>query len=105
MFSPYVCYWSPLSGFPLNHLCNGAIYNSCIVPFPALLKSSGLRSDGRIDDISFWINYVSSLPIPGVIPLVYPRMIAIHDLDEKVCNLPIYAIILFFFRTLACLTS
>ncbi|XP_073317359.1 protein transport protein SEC24 C-like isoform X2 [Primulina huaijiensis] len=49
----------------------------------ALLKSSGLRSDGRIDDKSFWINYVSPLPTPLVIPLVYPRMIAIHDLNEK----------------------
>ncbi|KZV15101.1 protein transport protein Sec24-like [Dorcoceras hygrometricum] len=49
----------------------------------ALLKSSGLRSDGRIDDMSFWINYVSPLPTPLVIPLVYPRMIGIHDLDEK----------------------
>ncbi|XP_073159429.1 protein transport protein SEC24 C-like isoform X1 [Henckelia pumila] len=49
----------------------------------ALVKSSGLRSDGRIDDRSFWINYVSPLPTPLVIPLVYPRMIAIHDLDEK----------------------
>lgn len=49
----------------------------------ALLKSNGLRSDGRIDDRSFWINYVSPLPTPLVMPLVYPRMIAIHDLDEK----------------------
>ncbi|KAL8474498.1 hypothetical protein ACS0TY_031090 [Phlomoides rotata] len=49
----------------------------------ALLKSTGLRSDGRIDDRSFWINYVSPLPTPLVIPLVYPRMIAIHELDEK----------------------
>ncbi|KAG8388134.1 hypothetical protein BUALT_Bualt02G0094300 [Buddleja alternifolia] len=49
----------------------------------ALLKSTGLRSDGRIDDRSFWINYVLPLPTPLVIPLVYPRMIAIHDLDEK----------------------
>ncbi|KAK6148011.1 hypothetical protein DH2020_018923 [Rehmannia glutinosa] len=49
----------------------------------ALLKSNGLRSDGRIDDRSFWMNYVSPLPTPLVIPLVYPRMIAIHDLDEK----------------------
>ncbi|KAI3455105.1 hypothetical protein Pfo_011768 [Paulownia fortunei] len=49
----------------------------------ALLKSIGLRSDGRIDDRSFWMNYVSPLPTPLVIPLVYPRMIAIHDLDEK----------------------
>ncbi|XP_051115732.1 protein transport protein Sec24-like At4g32640 [Andrographis paniculata] len=49
----------------------------------ALLKSNGLRSDGRIDDRSFWINFVSPLPTPLVIPLVYPRMISIHDLDEK----------------------
>ncbi|KAL3835375.1 hypothetical protein ACJIZ3_010111 [Penstemon smallii] len=49
----------------------------------ALLKSNGLRSDGRLDDRSFWINHVSPLPTPLVIPLVYPRMIAIHDLEEK----------------------
>ncbi|KAK4395543.1 protein transport protein Sec24-like [Sesamum angolense] len=49
----------------------------------ALLKSNGLRTDGRIDDRSFWMNYVSPLPTPLVIPLVYPRMIAIHELDEK----------------------
>ncbi|KAG8379493.1 hypothetical protein BUALT_Bualt07G0094200 [Buddleja alternifolia] len=49
----------------------------------ALLKSNGLRSDGRIDDRSLWINSVSPLPTPLVIPLVYPRMISIHDLDEK----------------------
>ncbi|GFP98573.1 protein transport protein sec24-like cef [Phtheirospermum japonicum] len=48
----------------------------------ALLKSNGLRTDGRTDDRSFWINYVSSLRTPLVIPLVYPRMIAIHDLDN-----------------------
>ncbi|XP_052179590.1 protein transport protein Sec24-like At4g32640 [Diospyros lotus] len=49
----------------------------------ALLKSTGLRTDGRIDDRSFWINYVSSLSTPLAIPLVYPRMISIHDLDLK----------------------
>ncbi|XP_042060142.1 protein transport protein Sec24-like At4g32640 isoform X1 [Salvia splendens] len=49
----------------------------------ALLKCIGLRSDGRIDDRSIWINYVSPLPTPLVIPLVYPRMIALHDLNEK----------------------
>ncbi|EYU24483.1 hypothetical protein MIMGU_mgv1a0007221mg, partial [Erythranthe guttata] len=49
----------------------------------ALLKSTGLRSDGRIDDRSFWISNVSPLPTPSVIPLVFPRMIAIHDLDDK----------------------
>ncbi|KAL7114464.1 hypothetical protein ACP275_04G122500 [Erythranthe tilingii] len=49
----------------------------------ALLKSTGLRSDGRIDDRSFWISNVSPLPTHSVIPLVFPRMIAIHDLDDK----------------------
>ncbi|KAG6404126.1 hypothetical protein SASPL_136366 [Salvia splendens] len=49
----------------------------------ALLKSHGLSSDGRIDERSFWLNYISPLPTPSVIPLIYPRMIAIHDLDEK----------------------
>ena len=53
-------------------------------PFAALIKSIGLRTDGRIDDRSFWINYVSSLSTPLAIPLVYPRMLAIHDLGSKV---------------------
>lgn len=50
----------------------------------ALTKSVGLRTDGRVDDRSFWINYVSSLSTPLAIPLVYPRMISVHDLDAKV---------------------
>ncbi|KAA8542857.1 hypothetical protein F0562_024009 [Nyssa sinensis] len=49
----------------------------------ALIKSTGLQTDGRIDDRSFWINYVSSLSTPLAIPLVYPRMVAIHDLNSK----------------------
>ena len=49
----------------------------------ALTKGVGLRSDGRIDDRSFWINHVSSLSTPLAIPLIYPRMIAVHDLDTK----------------------
>ncbi|EPS72258.1 hypothetical protein M569_02500 [Genlisea aurea] len=49
----------------------------------AMLKSIGLRSDGRLDDRSYWVNNVSRLPVHLVIPLVYPRMIAIHDLDDK----------------------
>ncbi|KAL6973621.1 hypothetical protein U1Q18_027806 [Sarracenia purpurea var. burkii] len=36
-----------------------------------------------LDDRSFWINYVSSLSTPLAIPLVYPRMMAIHDLNSK----------------------
>ncbi|XVF36916.1 hypothetical protein REPUB_Repub19eG0100300 [Reevesia pubescens] len=49
----------------------------------ALIKSTGLRNDGRIDDRSFWYNYVSSLSTPLVVPLVYPRMFAIHNLNSK----------------------
>ncbi|GFP82411.1 protein transport protein sec24-like at4g32640 [Phtheirospermum japonicum] len=54
---------------------------ACILK-QALLKST-VRSDVKIDDRSYWINHISPLPTPLVIPLVYPRMIAIHDLDEK----------------------
>lgn len=50
----------------------------------ALIKSIGLRNDARIDDRSFWITYVSSLSTTLAIPLVYPRMSAIHELDSKV---------------------
>ncbi|KAI3709656.1 hypothetical protein L2E82_39422 [Cichorium intybus] len=49
----------------------------------ALIKSIGLRSDGRIDERSFWINYVVPLSTQLAIPLVYPRMISIHDLNSK----------------------
>ncbi|KAL9256724.1 transport protein SEC24 C-like protein [Drosera capensis] len=49
----------------------------------ALIKSTGLRTEGRIDDRSFWINYVSSLSAPLAVPLVYPRMISVHDLLSK----------------------
>ncbi|KAG7992092.1 hypothetical protein I3843_02G110400 [Carya illinoinensis] len=49
----------------------------------ALMKCTGLRNDVRIDDRSIWINCVSYLSTPLAIPLVYPRMVAIHDLDSK----------------------
>ncbi|CAH8307444.1 unnamed protein product [Eruca vesicaria subsp. sativa] len=49
----------------------------------SLTKGVGLRPEGRIDDRSFWINHVSSLPTPLAIPLIYPRMISVHDLDTK----------------------
>lgn len=48
----------------------------------ALVKSVGLRNEGRIDDRSFWINYVSFLSTHLAIPLVYPRMMSVHDLDS-----------------------
>ncbi|KAM1328844.1 hypothetical protein EV1_012916 [Malus domestica] len=49
----------------------------------ALIKSTGLRTDGKIDERSFWINHVSSLSVPLAVPLVYPRMVAIHDFESK----------------------
>ncbi|XP_011032475.1 PREDICTED: protein transport protein Sec24-like At4g32640 isoform X1 [Populus euphratica] len=49
----------------------------------ALIKSTGLKVNGRIDDRSFWISYVSSVSTPLAIPLVYPRMTAIHNLDSQ----------------------
>ncbi|KAI3802852.1 hypothetical protein L1987_30997 [Smallanthus sonchifolius] len=54
----------------------------------ALIKSIGLRTDGRIDDRSFWINYVTPLSVQLAIPLVYPRMISVHDLDTKETIIP-----------------
>ncbi|KAG6513913.1 hypothetical protein ZIOFF_024250 [Zingiber officinale] len=68
----------------------------CIIPFyvgkpplrpfylsGALVKSIGLRNDGRLDDRCYWVSHVMSLSISLAIPLVYPRMISIHDLTEK----------------------
>jgi hypothetical protein len=55
-----------------------------LLSLPALIKSTGLKVNGRIDDRSFWISYVSSVSTPLAIPLVYPRMIAIHNLDSQV---------------------
>ncbi|KAK9138927.1 hypothetical protein Sjap_009521 [Stephania japonica] len=46
----------------------------------ALTKSIGLQNDGRLDDRSYWINRVTSLPVALTVPLVYPRMLAIHNL-------------------------
>jgi len=52
----------------------------------ALIKSAGLRIEGKVDERSFWISYVSSVSTPSAIPLVYPRMIAVHDLDTQDLN-------------------
>ncbi|KAL5994532.1 Protein transport protein Sec24C [Asimina triloba] len=49
----------------------------------ALVKSTGLRTDGRIDDRSYWVSHVASLSTPLAVPLVYPRMMAIHNLASK----------------------
>uniref|UniRef100_A0A453HKY0 Protein transport protein Sec24-like CEF n=1 Tax=Aegilops tauschii subsp. strangulata TaxID=200361 RepID=A0A453HKY0_AEGTS len=49
----------------------------------ALIKSIGLRNDGRVDDRSYWVSIVSSVSVLLAIPLVFPRMIALHDLTSR----------------------
>ncbi|OMO96448.1 hypothetical protein COLO4_15270 [Corchorus olitorius] len=49
----------------------------------ALTKTTGLRVDGRLDDRSFWISYVSQISTPSAVGLVLPRMIAIHNLEQE----------------------
>lgn len=57
--------------------------------FTALMKSTGLRTDGRIDNCSLWISYASSVSASLAVPLVYPRMIAVHDLASEVQESPV----------------
>uniref|UniRef100_A0A0D3HTY3 Zinc finger Sec23/Sec24-type domain-containing protein n=1 Tax=Oryza barthii TaxID=65489 RepID=A0A0D3HTY3_9ORYZ len=49
----------------------------------ALIKCVGLRTDGRLDDRSYWVSTVSSISVLLAIPLVFPRMIALHDLASR----------------------
>ncbi|KAL6630501.1 hypothetical protein ACP70R_028574 [Stipagrostis hirtigluma subsp. patula] len=49
----------------------------------ALIKSVGLRNDGRLDDRSYWASLVSSISVVLAVPLVFPRLIPIHDLTAR----------------------
>ncbi|KAL5206892.1 hypothetical protein ABZP36_035101 [Zizania latifolia] len=49
----------------------------------ALIKSVGLRTEGRLDDRSYWVSLVSSVSVLLAIPLVFPRMIALRDLMSR----------------------
>ena len=64
-------------------ICLFVLMNFIMFHLSALIKSTGLRTDGKIDERSVWINHVSSLSVPLAVPLVYPRMVAVHDLDAK----------------------
>lgn len=55
-----------------------------IILFPALVKSIGLRSDGRLDERSYWVTRATSISVPLAAPLVYPRLFAVHSLAAKV---------------------
>jgi protein transport protein SEC24 len=50
----------------------------------ALVKSVGLRTDGRLDERSYWMSLVSSISVVLAVPLVFPRLIPIHDLTSRV---------------------
>ena len=52
--------------------------------FSALVKSVGLRTDGRLDERSYWMSVVSSISVVLAVPLVFPRLIPIHDLTSRV---------------------
>lgn len=54
------------------------------IDLSALIKSVGLRTDGRLDDRSYWVSTVSSISVLLAIPLVFPRMIPLHDLASRV---------------------
>ncbi|GJN25091.1 hypothetical protein PR202_gb12878 [Eleusine coracana subsp. coracana] len=49
----------------------------------ALVKSVGLRNDCRLDDRSYWASLVSSISVVLAVPLVFPRLIPIHDLTTR----------------------
>lgn len=49
----------------------------------ALTKSIGLRTDVRSDDRCYWLARALTISTSLAIPLVYPRMFAIHDLSNK----------------------
>uniref|UniRef100_A0A0D9XYX3 Zinc finger Sec23/Sec24-type domain-containing protein n=1 Tax=Leersia perrieri TaxID=77586 RepID=A0A0D9XYX3_9ORYZ len=49
----------------------------------ALTKTVGLRTEGRLDDRSYWVSIVSSISVLFAIPLVFPRMVALHDLASR----------------------
>jgi protein transport protein SEC24 len=49
----------------------------------ALIKSVGLRNDGRLDDRSYWASHATLISTSLAVPLVYPRLIPIHDLTSK----------------------
>jgi protein transport protein SEC24 len=50
----------------------------------ALTKSPGLRADVRVDERATWLTKVAALPAPLAVPLVYPRMFALHTLQQEV---------------------
>ncbi|KAJ0972769.1 hypothetical protein J5N97_020728 [Dioscorea zingiberensis] len=55
-----------------------------LLPLYTLVRAFiGLRNDGWLDDWPCWVCHAASRPISLVVPLVYPRMIAIHDLTSK----------------------
>lgn len=89
---PVHIYWLPYSVVAVRYICSFCVQTSyrCLSLTDqlslsaALTKSVGLRTDVRIDERSYWLSRVASLSASLAIPLVYPRMFAIHNLQLKV---------------------
>ncbi|CAI5466189.1 unnamed protein product [Closterium sp. Yama58-4] len=52
----------------------------------ALLKSQGLRGDVKVDERSAWLARVRPLSASLCVPLVYPRLFALHHLLKDAAN-------------------
>ncbi|CAI7813032.1 unnamed protein product [Closterium sp. NIES-53] len=52
----------------------------------ALLKSQGLRGDVKVDERSAWLARVRPLAASLCVPLVYPRLFALHHLLKDAAN-------------------
>ncbi|CAI5520886.1 unnamed protein product [Closterium sp. Naga37s-1] len=52
----------------------------------ALLKSQGLRGDVKVDERSAWLARVRPLSASLSVPLVYPRLFALHHLLKDAAN-------------------
>lgn len=49
----------------------------------ALIKSIGLRNEGRVDERSYWISVISSISVLLAVPFVFPRLISLHNLTSR----------------------
>ncbi|CAI7926014.1 unnamed protein product [Closterium sp. NIES-53] len=76
-----LCPAYPLPIDPIPHLPSP----SPLSP-PALLKSQGLRGDVKVDERSAWLARVRPLAASLCVPLVYPRLFALHHLLKDAAN-------------------
>eukprot|EP00898_Chlorokybus_atmophyticus_P000326 jgi/Chlat1/1294/Chrsp118S01733 len=49
----------------------------------ALFKSTGLRNEVRVDERLYWLSRIWHLPAAMCVPMVYPRLLALHQMPSK----------------------